>query len=344
MAAFDWEFPYASRRMPVLAANMDSITEAAMAKTMALEGGIGLIHRAMSIETQARQVRRVKRSHGYTVESPLCLPRTATIREARAFIRKHAITGILIEEKLGERRLAGLLSNRDIPWIDGEEDRKVEEFMTPAEKLTVRRPGISVEEAEKIMYEGRIEKLPVIDEERRICGLITKKDIILYRQRPYSSKDEKGRLLVGAAIGAHGDYLERAAELLGAGVDILVTAHDHFYERFAPQDPSGVTDLDAGIRTFVVGTGGNGLYSFATPIANSEARFNSLYGVFKLTLHPSTYDWEFVSVPVANPDPVEVFTDTSGLRISWARPAVRVPSVARCSARRTTDCCCLRFS
>ncbi|MFQ5740413.1 MAG: IMP dehydrogenase [Acidobacteriota bacterium] len=215
--------------IPVLAANMDSVTEGDMAKTMALEGGIGIIHRAMPIDAQTREVRRVKRSHGYIVENPLCLPRAATIREAREFIREHDITGILIEEEIGGKRLAGLLSNRDIPWIDGFEDQKVEDFMTPVQRLTTRPPGISVEAAEQIMYENRIEKLPLIDDNRRIQGLITKKDIILYRQRPYSSKDEKGRLLVGAAIGARGDYLERATDLIGAGVDILVIdiAHGH---------------------------------------------------------------------------------------------------------------------
>lgn len=215
--------------IPVVAANMDSVTEEKMAKTMALEGGIGVIHRAMPIAWQAQEVERVKRSHGYKVENPLCLPRTATIREARSFIRKHHITGILIEQEKGGNRLAGLLSNRDIPWIEGHDDRKVEEFMTPRERLTTRPPGIGVEEAERIMYENRIEKLPLVDEEGKIRGLITKKDVILYRQRPESSKDEKGRLLVGAAIGARGDYLERASELLRAGADMLVIdiAHGH---------------------------------------------------------------------------------------------------------------------
>lgn len=215
--------------IPIVAANMDSVTEAHMAKTLALEGGIGVIHRAMPIDQQAEEVRKVKRSHGYIVENPLCLPRSATIREARSFIRQHDITGILIEEEEGGRRLAGLLSNRDIPWIDGYDDRRVDEFMTPRSRLTTRPPGVDVAEAERLMYEGRIEKLPLVDESNRIQGLITKKDIILFRQRPFSSKDEKGRLLVGAAIGARGDYLERAAELINAEADVLVIdiAHGH---------------------------------------------------------------------------------------------------------------------
>ena len=215
--------------MPIVSANMDSVTGAKMAKAMALEGGIGIIHRALPIEAQAAQVERVKRSHGYVVENPLCLPKETTIREARSFIREHDITGILIEEERGKGRLAGLLSNRDIPWIEGHEDRPVSDFMTPLEHLATASAGIGVDKAEGLMYEHRIEKLPLIDDDRRICGLITKKDVILFRQRPHSSKDVKGRLLVGAAIGARGDYLERAAELVRAGVDCLVIdiAHGH---------------------------------------------------------------------------------------------------------------------
>ena len=214
---------------PIISANMDSVTGFAMAHTMALAGGVGIVHRAMSIADQAREVNLVKRSHGYVVEKPLCLPRGATIREARLFTRKHDITGILIEHDPGSRVLAGLLSNRDLPWSEGMEDRRVEEFMTPADRLITAAPGISMAEAEKILYERRIEKLPLVTADGMIQGLITKKDLILSRRRPYSSKDGKGRLLVGAAIGARGDYLERAAELLDAGADLLVIdiAHGH---------------------------------------------------------------------------------------------------------------------
>src|SRR5262245_24611644 len=215
--------------LPVISANMDSVTGTRMAKTMAFEGGIGILHRAMSIEEQALGIERVKRSHGHVVEAPLCLPRDATIREAREFTRQHNVTGILIEEKRDSRILAGILSNRDMPWTPGHDDAKVEEFMTPFDKLITGHAGLLVDEAERILYTHRIEKLPLVDAGRRIRGLITKQDIILSRQRPGSSKDGKGRLLVGAAIGARGDYLERAAEVLGAGADVLVIdiAHGH---------------------------------------------------------------------------------------------------------------------
>ncbi|MFW6052112.1 MAG: IMP dehydrogenase [Myxococcota bacterium] len=215
--------------LPVVSANMDSVTEARMARTMALEGGLGVIHRAMSIEAQVEMVRSVKRSQGYVVEDPLSLPRTATIDEARQFTRRHGISGILVEQAPGARVLAGLLSNRDMPWGGGDGDRPIAELMTPVERLHTAPPGIGVEEAERRLFEHRIEKLPLVDDRGRIAGLITRKDLILFRQRPFSSRDAKGRPLVGAAIGARADFLERAQALLEAGADVLVMdiAHAH---------------------------------------------------------------------------------------------------------------------
>ncbi|HET9941343.1 MAG TPA: IMP dehydrogenase [Candidatus Eisenbacteria bacterium] len=215
--------------LPVVSANMDSVTGSAMARTMALEGGIGIVHRALSIEDQAREVERVKRSHGWIVEDPIRLPRTATLREARDTIRRHGVTGLLIEESRGSGILAGILSKRDMPWDPGREGDPVERHMTPFDRLHVGRPGMSPDEAARILYEHRIEKLPVVDAERRIAGLITKSDILLSRERPDSTKDAKGRLRVGAAVGARGDYLDRAEALLSAGADALVVdiAHGH---------------------------------------------------------------------------------------------------------------------
>jgi IMP dehydrogenase len=215
--------------LPIVSANMDSVTGARMAKTLALEGGLGILHRAMSIEAQAKATAKVKRSYGYVVEQPLSLPRDATIREAREYTRAHNITGLLVEEARGSGVLAGLLSNRDMPQPEAHDERQVADYMTPFERLTTAAPGISMEDAERLLAERRIEKLPLVDPQRRIRGLITKKDLSLARQRPFSSKDAKGRLLVGAAIGARGDFLERGAELLRAGADALVIdiAHGH---------------------------------------------------------------------------------------------------------------------
>ena len=215
--------------LPVVSANMDSVTGARMAMAMAHEGGLGFIHRAMTIAAQAERVAMVKRTQGHVVEQPWCLPRGSTIRDAREFTRKQHISGILIEEAPGSGILAGLLSRRDLPWGEGSEDRPVDEFMTPVERLVTGAPGITVDEAERRMFAHRIEKLPLVDADRRIRGLITRKDVTLSRQRPYSSKDGKGRLLAGGAIGARGDFLERAAELLRAGADVLLmdVAHGH---------------------------------------------------------------------------------------------------------------------
>ena len=215
--------------LPIVSANMDSVTGADMARAMALEGGIGIVHRALSIEEQSREVERVKRSHGWIVEDPLRLPRGATIREAREATRRHGVTGLLIEEERGSGVLAGILSKRDMPWDGGRDLEPVERHMTPFARLHVGHPGMSPDEATRILYEHRIEKLPVVDEGRRILGLITKSDILLSRDRPDSAKDGKGRLRVGAAVGARGDYIERAEALLAAGADALVVdiAHGH---------------------------------------------------------------------------------------------------------------------
>jgi len=215
--------------LPVVSANMDSVTGREMARVMALEGGLGFIHRGQPVERQAEAVAWVKRIHGAVIENPLRLPRGATIHEARSFARAHNITGILIEESPGSGVLAGLLSNRDMPWEEECEERPVDDFMTPFERLHTHPPGITEVQADRILFSRRIERLPLVDEERRIHGLITRKDILFLHQRPFASKDVKGRLLVGAAIGARGDFLERAAALVEAGADCLVVdiAHGH---------------------------------------------------------------------------------------------------------------------
>lgn len=215
--------------LPIVSANMDSVTESAMAQTLAFEGGLGIIHRSMTIAKQADEVRRVKRQHSYVVEQPICLPRQATIKEARQLMTKHHLTSLLIEATPGSYQLTGLLTNRDLPWHGDFEQHKVEEFMTPREKLITALPDISMSEAEQLLFKHRVEKLPLVTNDGLIKGLITKKDLILSLQRPFSSKDKKGRLLVAAAIGAKGDYLERAEALLDAGVDMLIIdmAHGH---------------------------------------------------------------------------------------------------------------------
>ena len=192
-------------------------------------GGIGVIHRAMTIERQARKVAQIKRSQSAVIKNPLCLPSGTTIQQARKFAKNHSITGILIETESGSNILAGLLSQRDMPWNGDYDGEAVDRFMTPFDRLVIDKPDISIEQASRILFEHRIERLPLVDAERRIHGLITRRDIFSLRERPYSSKDDKGHLLVAAAIGARGDYLDRSAALLEAGADCLFIdiAHGH---------------------------------------------------------------------------------------------------------------------
>src|SRR6266542_920981 len=208
--------------LPVVGANMDTVVGQEMAKTLALEGGLGFLHRNSSITEQAERVRYVKTRHSYVIERPVLLERSATMAQARQTIRRHNASGILIEEVKGSGLLAGILSHRDMPIGGHGDDRPVSEFMTPRARLVTRPPSVTIEEAEQVMFEHRVEKLPLVDEKSRIRGLITMRDLKLYKQKPHSSKDERGRLRVGGAIGATGDYLERAEALLAEEVDCLL--------------------------------------------------------------------------------------------------------------------------
>ena len=197
---------------------------------MALEGGLGFVHRGLPIAAQAAEVARVKRTQGHVVDQPFCLARGSSVREARELARRHNVTGLLIEEAPGSGVLAGLLSNRDWPWSAAQDDRPGRGVHDPGRPARDGAPG-------HLDRGGRAAHVRAAGS--RSChsstvtaasaGLITKKDILAARQRPYSSKDARGRLLVGAAIGARGDFLERAAELLGAGADALLIdiAHAH---------------------------------------------------------------------------------------------------------------------
>jgi len=215
--------------LPIVSANMDSVTEDEMARAVALEGGIGIVHRALAIGQQAEMVRRVKRSHGAVIEDPWRIPRGTTIGEAKTLARKHSINALLVEETAGSGVLAGLLTARDLPWRTEDDVLPVDEFMTPAGRLLTSAPGVSEEEAERLMFRRRVERLPLVDANRRIQGLITMRDLNYLRDRRFSAKDAKGRLLVGAAIGARGDFIERAAALVEAEADCLVIdiAHGH---------------------------------------------------------------------------------------------------------------------
>ena len=212
--------------VPIISANMDTVTEAEMAITIAREGGIGIIHRFMSLEDQVEQVSRVKRTESIVIENPYTLFESATIADVKNLMSEKNVGGILIVSKEGTLR--GIVTSRDLRFAD-DSDLKVSELMTKRADLIVAPKKTTPEEAKEIMEKTKIEKLPLVDANDKLVGLITAKDIQKRKQYPNASKDEKGRLRVGAAIGVKGDFLERARKLHEVEVDALVLdiAHGH---------------------------------------------------------------------------------------------------------------------
>jgi IMP dehydrogenase len=211
--------------IPLLSAAMDTVTESRMAIALAREGGLGVIHKNMSVERQAEEVDRVKRSESGMILNPITLPPDATLQDAHDLMARFSISGVPIVENGG--RLVGIVTNRDLQF-ERELGRSIREVMT-SENLVTASVGTTLEEAEEVLHRHRIEKLPVVDEDGTLAGLITVKDIVKRRQHPNASKDERGRLRVGAAIGASKADLDRARALVEAGVDLIVidTAHGH---------------------------------------------------------------------------------------------------------------------
>lgn len=210
--------------IPLVSAAMDTVTEANLAIALAREGGIGIIHRNFPIEVQAAEVDKVKRSESGMILNPITLPPHSTLREALNLMKHYKISGIPIVE--GEK-LVGILTNRDLRF-ETDLDQRVDRVMTK-ENLITAPVGTSLEEAETILQRHKIEKLLIVDEDHRLKGLITVKDIQKKRKYPRACKDEHGRLRVGAAVGVGEDTKERVAALLETGVDVIVvdTAHGH---------------------------------------------------------------------------------------------------------------------
>jgi IMP dehydrogenase len=209
--------------IPIISANMDTVTESGMAVAIAREGGIGIIHRFLTIEDQVDEILKVKRSESVMIEQPYTIRPDVTVAEAKKAMAEYGVSGLLVEEG---GKLAGIITRRDITF-ESNNKRKVSEVMT--KDVITAKAGTTIEQAKEILNKQRIEKLPVIDDKRRIVGLITSKDILKMEQYPHASKDKKGRLLAGAAVGVKGDYLERTEALLEAGADVLVVdiAHGH---------------------------------------------------------------------------------------------------------------------
>ena len=211
--------------IPLISAAMDTVTESRMAIAMAREGGIGIIHKNMPVDRQASEVDRVKRSESGMILNPITLAPDALLREATQLMAEFSISGVPIVDD--DERLVGIITNRDLQFVT-ELDQPIREVMTRDELVTAP-VGTSLEEAERILHEHRIEKLPVVDDDGTLRGLITVKDIFKRRNFPNACKDEHGRLRVGAAIGTSRGDMDRAAALVDAGVDLLVidTAHGH---------------------------------------------------------------------------------------------------------------------
>lgn len=211
--------------VPIVSAAMDTVTESRMAIAMAQEGGIGVLHKNMTIEEQAAKVRKVKRAESGMILDPVTLPLTATVLDAKASMKEHGIGGIPIVDKEG--KLAGIVTNRDLRF-EKRNDRMITEVMT-SENLVTAPAGITLAEAEDILQDHKIEKLPVVDEKQQLVGLITFRDITKLTQKPIANKDKYGRLLVAAAVGVTADAVDRVSALVAAGVDAVVidTAHGH---------------------------------------------------------------------------------------------------------------------
>jgi IMP dehydrogenase len=211
--------------MPLISSNMDTVTEDKMAIEMARNGGIGIIHRYCSIKDQTEMVRRVKRAEAYIIAKPYTTTKTSTIGELRNQIKNLNVHSFLVINE--ENKLLGLITNRDIKFR--EDNELVGECMTPRSLLHTGHPGIDVEAAKNIMKINRIQKLPIVNEDSVVTGLICFKDIERIENRPMATLDKDGQLRCGAAIGVKDDYLDRAAALIDAGVDVLVIdiAHGH---------------------------------------------------------------------------------------------------------------------
>jgi IMP dehydrogenase len=277
-------------RRPLVSANMDTITRSEMAIAIAEEGGIGIIDRGFrsgDIEPQVREVARVKRRQHGIIADPYTIRPDAPLTEAADTMRRTSVgTLVVIDES---RRVVGLLTARDLRFADY--TGTVKDRMTPRDRLVVREGPIDTAAAEDVMRTHKIKKLPLVDREGRLTGLVTAKDLIKQERLPFATRDDHGRLRVGAAIGAKGDYLERAAELLRAAADVIVIdiAHGHsavmgraidaFRARFGDTELiAGNVATAEGVR-FLVDRGVNGIKVGIGPGGGCTTRLNTNFGV-----------------------------------------------------------------
>ena len=212
-----------SLNIPFVSANMDTVTESSMAVAMARAGGIGIIHRFLTIQEQANEVLKVKRSGSVMIENPYTISLDKSIQDAQEYAEDKEISGLLVVDS--DSKLVGIVTERDLLFADL--SGNIRDIMT--KDVVTAKPGVTLDEAKQLLHQHRIEKLPIVDDSGLITGLITSKDITINTDFPNASKDKKGSPLVGAAVGVKGDFLERSESLLDAGVDVLVVdiAHGH---------------------------------------------------------------------------------------------------------------------
>ena len=213
-----------SLQIPLVSANMDTVTESSMAVTMAREGGIGIIHRFLTVEEEVNEVLKVKRSGSVMIENPYSIGPDQTVNEAIDYALEKEVSGLLVTDS--DSKLVGILTDRDLIF-ESNKNNLVKDVMT--KDVVTAKPGISLEDAKDILHKHRIEKLPLVDDSGFVKGLITSKDITNRENYPNATKDKKGRPLVGAAVGVKGDFMERTESLLEADTDVIVVdiAHGH---------------------------------------------------------------------------------------------------------------------
>ena len=209
-------------QVPIVSANMDVVTESEMAITMAREGGIGIIHRFLPIAEQARQIRRVKKAESFVVEDPITMTESHTVGDVKRVVEETGTGGILIVDE--DRKLIGIVSTRDVLF---EDDPKKPVGVIMSKDLHTAPPGTSLKDAERLLHEYRVEKLPLVDHQGRVAGLVTLKDIMKITQFPKATKDARGRLAVGAAVGVRDMEMRRVEAVLEAGADCIVVDIAH---------------------------------------------------------------------------------------------------------------------
>jgi IMP dehydrogenase len=278
-------------KAPIVSANMDTVTRAPMAIVQAEEGGIGIIDRGFrpgEIEPQVREVEIVKRTQHGVITDPYSIRADAALDEAAAVMARSRVGTLVVVDE--QRRLQGLLTERDMRFVERGGSR-VADRMTPVQRLVVHEGQLPPEHAERLMVGRKVKKLPLVDEQGVLLGLVTARDLVRQRRRPFATRDGLGRLRVGAAIGATGDYLERAAELIRAGVDVIVidVAHAHsvvmeramaqFRKRFGEFEMIAGNVATADGARFLVERGADGIKVGIGPGGGCTTRMTTSFGV-----------------------------------------------------------------